>query len=348
MTPHNAYTVHNELYQKYGSFYTTYIPGLGSGVYPKVYVVMDPDEMKKVIRQEGSYPRGGVEGLKPMIRWMKKNKFALAGFGSDDANDNGFLGRGQTWRRFRNFLQTDLLSPKSAAGYVPGVAHAARIASRGAPKYAADLNTFTNYCAFDMFQAIMFGQVSNLADPDTPSDPTDVKFCELAIDSLAYLIQMSNDPKEAIKSELGWETETCVKFEECMDGIKEIVMHKLKVFRERYERGELNENERNSYFAHAIERQRSETSDIDADELMQIALIMLNASVDTTSTFINWALLHLSTNMDVQDKLYEELRGHVDGSEDGILTAEMLTKNKSPYLHAVLRESHRLVDLFTF
>ena len=108
----------------------------------------------------------------------------------------------------------------------------------------------------------------------------------------------------------------------------------------------MNENERNSYFAHAIERQKSEHSDIDQSELMQIALLMLNASVDTTSAFINWAVVHLSTNLDVQETLYQELKQHVDASEDGKLNADMLTKSKSPYLHAVLRESHRMTPVY--
>ncbi|KAL3793520.1 hypothetical protein HJC23_007260 [Cyclotella cryptica] len=343
VTPHNAYDVHYEMYQKYGTFYTTYIPGIGEGLYPKVYMIMDPEEMKKVIRQEGAYPRGGVEGLKPMVKWMKKNNFKLAGAGS---NDNGFLGRGETWRKYRNFMQTDLLSPKSASGYVPGVANAAKIASRGVPYYASDLNTFFNYAAFDMFQSIMFGQVSKLADPNTSSNPVDVEFCRLAVDSLAYLVRMSDDPQEAIKASLGIETELYYKFDKTMDALKDIVMEKLTVFIERWDRNELDDNERKSYFAHAIERQRAEESGIDESELMQICLLMLNASVDTTSTFICWAMVHLSTNLHVQENLYRELKQHLDASEDGMLHAEMLTKAKSPYLHAVLRESHRMTPVY--
>lgn len=188
--------------------------------------------------------------------------------------------------------------------------------------------------------------MSKLADPNTPSDPLDVEFCQLAVDSLAYLVHMSNDPKEAIKGGLGIETETYNNFETTMDRLKEIVMDKLEGFISKYERGELNETEQNSYFAHAIQRQRSEDSDIDEFEMMQIALIMLNASVDTTSAFINWAVVHLSTNLDVQEKLYQELKQYVDASEDGKLNAEMLTKSKSPYLHAVLRESHRMTPVY--
>ena len=95
MGPDNAYDFQYALYEKYGTFYASYIPGLGEGLYPKVYMVMDPHEMKKVIRQEGAFPRGGVEGLKPMTKWMKKNHFAIAGGSSGE--DAGFMGRGETW-----------------------------------------------------------------------------------------------------------------------------------------------------------------------------------------------------------------------------------------------------------
>ena len=251
--------------------------------------------------------------------------------------------RGETWRRIRTFLQTDLLSPSSANGYVPGVASAAKIASRGARESASDLNTFLNHAAFDMFQTIMFGQLSKLADPQTPSDPVDVEFCQLSVDSLALLIRMSNDKDELIQFNMGMETETYQKFEQAMDGLKGIVMEKLNTFKKRMDRGELDENERNSYFAHAIERQRKEDSNVDEEELMQICLLMLNASVDTTATFISWAMVHLSTNPDVQEALYQELQQHA--TKDGVLTSEMLTKAKSPYLHAVLRESHRMTPV---
>ena len=45
----NAYEYHTQMYERFGSFYTTYIPGLGAeGLYPKVYMVMDPG--KKTMR----------------------------------------------------------------------------------------------------------------------------------------------------------------------------------------------------------------------------------------------------------------------------------------------------------
>ena len=242
-------------------------------------------------------------------------------------------------------MQTDLLSPKSASGYVPGVATAAKIASQGAPDFAHNLNKFFNYAAFDMFQSVMFGQLSKLSDPNTPSNPVDVDFCQLSIDSLGYLVHMSNDKQEAILFNMGIETETYRNFERVMEGLKAIVMNKLTVFKERWENGELNETERSSYFAHALERQQAGDALIDMEELMEIALIMLNASVDTTATFISWAMVHLSVNPDVQERLHAEIKANYERN-GGIFSSDMFTKANSPYLNAFLRESHRMTPVF--
>merc|ERR1711953_841876 len=78
--------------------------------------------------------------------------------------------------------------------------------------------------------------------------------------------------------------------------------------------------------------------------MTEVAMLSLNAGVDTTSTFICWAMVHLSLNPEVQEKLYEELNQNLEAN-GGMLTSDMLSKTKSPYLHAVLRESHRLTPV---
>jgi len=44
----------------------------------------------------------------------------------------------------------------------------------------------------------------------------------------------------------------------------------------------------------------------------------------------------------VQEKLYKELTFSIENVGDGALTDEVLDKRNVPYLHAVIRESHRL------
>ena len=61
----NAYDHYPLMRQKYGDFYQICIPGQGKGPRGETVVLTDPHEMLKVLRNEGSHPRGGVEGLWP-------------------------------------------------------------------------------------------------------------------------------------------------------------------------------------------------------------------------------------------------------------------------------------------
>jgi len=329
----NVYEFYSTLNERFGNFYTIDLPGIG-----KVHTLNEPSEMMKVLRQEGSYPRGGVSALAPFIKWGKSRGMVLM-----DGDDNGFFGQGETWRTTRTFLQSDLLSPQAARGYVPGVIEAAQIASKGAPHYADDLNLYLNYCAFDMFQTIMFGELTKIADPNTPTDPINEEFVENSVQSLALMVYQIFDKTEVIKGRLGITTPTYEKFEAAMDKVNKIANDKTLAFKEKWERGDLNEAEKASYVAHAFERQKSDNS-VSPDTMTELVMFALNAGVDTTSTFICWAMVHLSLNPDVQDKLYQELKQNLD-ENGGTLSADILTKTKSPYLHAVLRESHRLTPV---
>lgn len=125
-----------------------------------------------------------------------------------------------------------------------------------------------------------------------------------------------------------------------MDIVNDIANDKISAFQQKWEKGELNEAEKASYIAHTFERQKKDGS-VSIKTMTEIVMLALNAGVDTTSTFIGWALVHLSLNPEVQEKLYHELKQNVD-ENGGKLSSDMLSKTKSPYLHALLRESHRL------
>ena len=67
---------------------------------------------------------------------------------------------------------------------------------------------------------------------------------------------------------------------------------------------------------------------------------MLSASVDTTSTPFAWNLYHVAVNQEVQEKLYDELSSAL--KKEGCINEEFLKQSTCPYLHAVIRESHRI------
>lgn len=333
MTPNNTYDFYAAMADQYGDFYALDIPGMGI-----THFLKEPSEMMKVIRQEGSYPRGGIQGLTPFIKWARDRNLNLV-----KGDDNGFFGQGETWRTVRTFMQSDLLSPQAAREYVPGVVEAAQIASKGAKHYADDLNLYLNYVAFDMFQTIMFGELTKVSDPNTPSEPVNEVFVKNSVDSLALLIRQISDKEEVIKSKLGITTKMYLDFEAAMDVVNEIAKDKISAFKDKWDRGELNEAEKASYVARAFERQKKEGK-VSKDEMAEIVMFALNAGVDTTSTFICWAMVHLSLNPEIQQRLYEELKQNVD-ENGGSLSSAMLSKKNSPYLHNVLRESHRLTPV---
>merc|ERR1719330_1486720 len=68
---------------------------------------------------------------------------------------------------------------------------------------------------------------------------------------------------------------------------------------------------------------------------------MLSAAVDTTSSPLSWNIYHLAVNPNVQDKLYDELSAAYE-KEGNTINEEFLKQSTTPYLHATIRESHRI------
>ena len=341
--PTRFYDYYPENRQRFGDFYLMGFPGLGKGRDGDMYVLTDPNEMQKIIRQEKGthpYPRGAIETEWPLIKWLKDTGSPL-GLGSNDEEDaDGFFGRGSTWKRMRNFLQTDLLSSASAKGYIPGMVEAAEFASKGAPASSLDLNAYTNRCSFDLFCSLMLGELTRMADPNTGHSEENIEFCKAAVNGMqAMMLQIAN-PLQLVLFRFGIETSLYKQMGKDFGTTMEISRRKYNAFRARYDAGDLTEKERDSYLARAIERQAAEDSRVTEAELAELIDASLLAAVDTTSSLISWNMMHLAINPDIQEKLHAELVENTKSS-GGHITAETIGR-KSHYLHAVIRETHRL------
>ncbi|KAL7511310.1 hypothetical protein ACHAXN_011079 [Cyclotella atomus] len=340
--PTTYYDFYPTIRKRYGDFYSIGIPGLGKGSHGTMYVITDANEMQKVIRQERAsqpYPRGVVESEWPLVHWLR-SKNSILGKGINDAEDAiGFAGRGETWKRVRNFLQTDMLSPQSARGYIPIMAHAAQLASVGAPSSTADLNAYTNRCSFDLFTALMFGSLSKMADPSTGRDAENIEFCNAAVHGMDQMLKQMTSPLHVILYKFGFTSGMYHEMAKAFETAFGIAEKKYVQFRQRYENGELTEAEQSSYLGRAILRQEEDES-IREEELAEIIKVALTAAIDTTSSLLSWNMLHLALNPEVQETLHAELVEST--TKHGGLNAESLRKANVPYLHAVLRETHRL------
>ena len=324
--------------KKFGEFYTIGMPGFGNGLHGTTHVVTDPKEMAKVIRSEGKYPSGIVQQ-----QWVLKKVMKEASHPLTSGEQDGFFGRGTDWKRHRTFLQTDLLSPQAAAGYLPGVIHAAELASRGAPASNNDLNTYLNHCAFDMFCTVMFGILSETADPNTPTDPENLEFCNAAKVQLATNNIMNRDPTEIVLGKIfGIQTDRYATITQAFNTTERIGSRKIKQFIAKKKEGSLSEFEGKSWLSHAIDRQHQTDNNVTEEEMRKLAGVALSAAVDTTSGLLSWNLLQIAVHPRVQEKLYDEISNAV-AQTGGKLTPEILqNRSRTPYLHAVIRETHRL------
>ncbi|OAY25962.1 cytochrome P450 77A3 [Manihot esculenta] len=71
-------------------------------------------------------------------------------------------------------------------------------------------------------------------------------------------------------------------------------------------------------------------------EFVTLCSEVINAGTDTSATIIEWALLHLVQNQEIQDKLYREIAGCVG---KGLVKEEDV--EKMPYLGAIVKETLR-------
>eukprot|EP00591_Stephanopyxis_turris_P009960 CAMPEP_0195507412 /NCGR_PEP_ID=MMETSP0794_2-20130614/865_1 /TAXON_ID=515487 /ORGANISM="Stephanopyxis turris, Strain CCMP 815" /LENGTH=617 /DNA_ID=CAMNT_0040634087 /DNA_START=31 /DNA_END=1884 /DNA_ORIENTATION=+ len=337
------------LNQEKGNFYSIGLPGLGSSnsSHGTFYVISSPTEYTKVVRDGGKYPSGIADLLWMNKQWSKDHDTALARGPTD-----GFMGRGEDWKRIRSFMQTDLLHPDSARGYVPGIMQAAKYASQGAPLSNRQMNTYLNLCAFDMFSTLMFGEYTRTAEkgtnqnaqPDSHAEKENIRFIGAAVQALSTAVPMTRSPYEGFMCRiLGIETSKYKHFAAGMQTAWDVGNAKVKTFMERKENGELNEHEQVSYLNRAIDRhlKAGDQSTVTTEEVKEIAFNGIFAAVDTTSGVLGWNVTHLARFPGIQDQVYQELTQAIS-TTNGELSPEILERNTTPYLHAVVRESHRL------
>lgn len=330
-----------EMRRRYGHFYTMGMPNMGdtSDSHSIVHIITDPNEMMKVVRSGGAYPSGLIQTFWMNKKWSKERELEVI-----KGEEEGLFGNGEDWKRLRSFLQTDLLHPESARGYVPGMIEAAKLASQGAPASSNDLNNYLSRVSFDLFSTIIFGELTKTAahTEESPADPENIKFVNGTIQGLSNAIQILMDPYETIMGKhFGIRTKKYQTMSDGFDIAWDIGRQKIRSFMERLVKNELNENEKASYLARAIERQSMENANVSIQEVQELAWTGLFAAVDTTSASLGWNLLNIAREPQVQEKLYQEISS-VAAVHGGVLTAEAFGKDTTPYLRAVLRETHRL------
>lgn len=320
------------MHRQYGPFYQMGFPGLGVGLFKTMYVISDPTEMMKILKQEGSYPSGIVESQWPIRSWAKDHGFECI---------QGLYSRGDTWKRYRSFLQKDLLAPQAAREHLPGLLEVATKASRNVPKDSTELGKFLNFCSLDMFTMVLFGgQQKNDVDDEHEL------LRSAAVEAISGNLKLKRDPVETLMHQIGYVTTKHEHVRKHLDIVFEVGLKRVMDFQQRIEttktsdNDHLRDNERFSYIAKAMNRK--DESDLTAKDVAELCTFMLLAAVETTAGKFSWNLLQLGLNPTVQERLYEELDRAVQ--QEGTLNANVLGRSsrQMPLLHAFIRETHRV------
>ena len=210
--------------KKFGNFYSIGFVGMGKGLLGTTYVLTDPDEYMKVLRKEGQHPFGAVMTEWPIIKYYKDG-------GTKPGCSAGhalFATQGEEWKRIRRFMQTDLLSPDAAKGYLPAMIKACDVASKGAPSHTKNINDYTAQCSFDMFSGLVFGEFPGLAGNGDKKDEQDVTFCKSSVTAIELIVPMLVDPSERILNMLGIKSKSYSTFLENFNIARNIALEKVE------------------------------------------------------------------------------------------------------------------------
>jgi len=152
----------------------------------------------------------------------------------------------------------------------------------------------------------MFGHMTRLAGGPESERAQENVICyqeTMAVFDMLMPLTSFNTREVILGKWLGLTTPMYAKFKVHLSKVDEINRCKIDRFVERKAAGELNEHEANSYIARAIDRQAAAAgspSSVSIKETKELCSTALLAAVDTTSSVLNWCLLHIALNPKVQ------------------------------------------------
>jgi len=330
----NFYDAVYAWYKDLGPVYTIGSPARkGYGIKNLSVVCADPVEYTKVLQNEGRNPIG-----------LGQNVWIVAGAMKEtDSKITQFFHQGEEWRRLRMATQKALMSPSKINGYMSGMCYAAASASIGFERNQDQMNIFGYQCSFDVFCVVCFGRLMKTAVAET--DMEYKYFCQ----DVNYLIEelgsIGMSPTEIVLYKTGYRTKRFLKWVKTFESTAARCQELITDFLKRRDREELDEFELQSYMASNLSHVEESMTSLTEQEFKEMTTFLLIASVDTTSTILQWILIHLAFYPEVQAKVRNEILSKVSQngcSEELAGVMRKGIKKQLPYLSSVIREIHRV------
>ena len=252
---------------------------------------------------------------------------------------------GELWKDIRVKLQPGILSPQTAASYLPSLIEVGQQASSTFAATGDSPFDFTSRVAFDMFTASMLGKSRGMLFPETASK-ADLKFIDDSILCMRTAGDLSYSPYEGLAKDY-FKTKMYNTFERATD---DVYKRANELVAETMEDDMKKEATRSS--GSGSGSSSSSDTEIGGSYLSRLLLSgalsrkeagaevvgLLLAAVDTTANYMNWMILNLARYPDKQEALAQELKAVLKGGE---FNKEV----QLPYLQAFYRETHRLTPV---
>lgn len=329
-----------EMRRRFGDFYSYGNPVLGDGLSGTNYVTTDPAAMEEVLKAESQLPYGALSTLHIGSQLLD----SAGDYVVDD--DIGMFGNDARSKSLGQ-LTRNLCGVSRTAEFAGIASNAAKQGSRRLAKEWSDLDgnarEHIDRYITDTWGAVFYG--------DEPSSTVGGKqtAAERVVDMAGKTFEGTFDV--TVKGRIGHfmdrifpKNQHGTAVANSFQSAKQAHQEKRQSLENRIAQNDtLTDAEKNSILMRAINAiKKGKFTDLELD----ITCLTICVPLHTTRAYLFWLIVHLALNPEVQEKLRREVHKNLKGGDQ--FTKEMLSVDNAPYLHSVLRETHRMTPVFAF
>lgn len=328
--------------RRFGDFYRYGNIALGEGVTGTNYVTTDPVAMEEVLQAESQLPHGALSNLHIGSQLLD----SAGDYVVDD--DQGMFDKGERWKPLGQ-LTRNLCGVSRTAEFTSIAANAAKQGSRRNDLLDGQ-HAWENIDRYvtDIWGAVFYGEEPNNTTAGLgrgAEQTTAERVVEMTGKTFEGTFEMTLKGRVVhFLDRIFPKNKGGTLVANSFQSAKQAHAEKRQSLEKRIARNDtLTDMEKNSILMRAINAiEKGKFTALDVD----ITCLTISVPLHTTRAYLFWVIIHLALNREVQEKVRRELHMNLKGGDE--FTKEMLSLNNAPYLHSVLRETHRMTPVFAF
>ncbi|CAH0627188.1 unnamed protein product [Chrysodeixis includens] len=284
--------------------------------------VFDPEDIEVVFRQDHRYPSRRSHVAMLHYRLSKPHVYNTGGLLSTN---------GPEWWRLRSTLQKNFTSPQSVKSHISYtdivVQEFLQWIKEKNVSHDEDFLPYLNRLNLEVIGTVAFNeQFHGFTEQEQDRNSRTSKIIDAAFGSNSGIMKLDKGFLWRIfETPLYRKLATSQEFLEKVS--RDILLERANFFAS-------DKNDDNSLLASFLKQ-----SNLDMKDILGMMVDILMAAIDTTSYATSFALYHISRNLEVQKKIFDEIIEHLP-TKDTHITAEILSK--LVYTKGCIKESLRL------